>query len=366
MCYDDRVLGRRVAAPFAIAVGLVVAAACGGSDDAANGSRDGGVQAGDGGVIVDKDGNVIVVTGPRDGSLPPIEGNGHVIYKGPGGDYFRVEAKQGAQPINLSRALDALSPGRDNRLQISADGKWIVINGSRFGCSSDDCLSVVKGDLSAGGAMTLASGRKITGVEGRPGITSGGDAVIFPGRGGPHSLDLFVTRLQGTTWSAPALLTGAMSAAYAHDLTVTPDGLGVVFDCGPDPYGASGTSVCEVNLDGSGFRVVSAPSDLPNGVANHHPSKARDGTVVFEGQWGGEQIFRKGSGPPVKVSLTKAFPDDNTPCVLPDGRVASLWLNAPGNPSGNHELKIMNADGTGDFMLVTGIDIIDEGLECGN
>jgi hypothetical protein len=351
---------------------LVVAASCS-TGDSKSGSNDAGLDLDgytidDRGAIVDKDGNVIVPPPIKpDGSLPPIEGNGHVVYKAPGGDYQRVEATPNARPSNVSSALQALSPGRDNRLQPSVDGKWIVLNGSRFGCASDDCLSVVKGDLSSGGAIVLTNGQKITGVEGRPGITVGGDTVVYPGKGGPHALDLFVTHRVGGQWSPPVGVTSSMTSAYAHDLRVTPDSLAVVFDCGPDPYGAAGTAICEVNLDGTGFRVVARPSELPGGSAVHHPSKARDGSIVFEGDWGGEQIYRKvAGGTPAKVSATKAFPDDNTPCVLPNGRIASLWLNAPGNPSGLHELKIMNADGTSDFMLVTGLDIIDEGISCGN
>ncbi len=58
--------------------------------------------------------------------------------------------------------------------------------------------------------------------------------------------------------------------------------------------------------------------------------------------------------------------DDNSPCVLPDGRIASLWLDRDGNQSGAHELKLMNADGTGGVMLVTEKDIQDIGIGCGD
>ncbi len=57
-----------------------------------------------------------------------------------------------------------------------------------------------------------------------------------------------------------------------------------------------------------------------------------------------------------------AYTNDNSPCVLPDGRVASLWLARPGGQS-LHELKVMAPDGASYAMLVTEVDIADIG--CG-
>jgi hypothetical protein len=48
--------------------------------------------------------------------------------------------------------------------------------------------------------------------------------------------------------------------------------------------------------------------------------------------------------------------------VLSDGRIVSLWLDRPGGP-GLHELKIMNADGSGEQMLVQDADVVEIG--CG-
>jgi hypothetical protein len=345
----------------------MAAYACG-SDDAGSGGTqstlDGGPEgAADGSGVDPGDGG-----GTKgDGALPPITGEGHIVYRATGGDYFRVLAKQGAAPENISSALDRVSPGSDDRAAISADGNWIALITSRFGCSSDPCLALAAGDLSRGEAV-VAGGKKITGIDGRPGVGAGGTVIVYSGKGGPHTLDLFAVTRSGNAWTAPVLLTQDMTASYAHDLQLAPAGDQVVFDCGPDAYGvASGTSVCQVNVDGTGFRVVVRPSDLSGGTASHHPSQARDGTIVFEGDWGGEQIWKiNGSGPPVKVSTAKTFADDNSPCVLPDGRIGSLWLNAPGNTGNFHELKVMNADGTGDFMLVRGVDIVDIGITCGN
>jgi hypothetical protein len=70
-----------------------------------------------------------------------------------------------------------------------------------------------------------------------------------------------------------------------------------------------------------------------------------------------------GATPPVKVA--PAFTNDNSPCVLPDGSIASLWLNRPGG-TGVHELKVMKPDGSSFFMLVINQDVADIGLGCGD
>lgn len=65
---------------------------------------------------------------------------------------------------------------------------------------------------------------------------------------------------------------------------------------------------------------------------------------------------------PVKVNAD--FDNDNSPCVLPDGRIVSLWLLRPGG-SGFHEIKIMGPDGGSHIMVLTDVDVFDTGLGCG-
>jgi hypothetical protein len=64
------------------------------------------------------------------------------------------------------------------------------------------------------------------------------------------------------------------------------------------------------------------------------------------------------------LNLSVDWWDDNSPCVLPDGRIASLYLDRPGGP-GYHELKVMNPDGTNPILVLLNIDIHDIALGCG-
>ncbi len=63
--------------------------------------------------------------------------------------------------------------------------------------------------------------------------------------------------------------------------------------------------------------------------------------------------------------MTSQFGNDNSPCLLPDGRIVSLWLNRDGNRDGVHEIKAMTGDGRLHTMIVTGADVADAGLGCG-
>jgi hypothetical protein len=194
-----------------------------------------------------------------------------------------------------------------------------------------------------------------------------GDLIVYPDDGGPHQIDLWAIRRQGSGWSAPQLLTGASPYAYQTYPSLSADGARVLFDCANEPYGAAGTAICGVGADGAGFHVVISPADAPPGVpatggALTHARYQADGGFVFAADWGGESVWRLAPGATVPEHVGAGFNNDNTPCVLPDGRIASLWLDRPGG-AGIHELKVMTPDGASYAMIVTGIDI--EEISCG-
>jgi hypothetical protein len=363
-----------------LALALPLFVACSSDDPAAppfttRTLEDGAVVAEDGAVVPSplEDGAVPVEPGgdaggdggtkpPGDAQVPPVSGAGRVLYRY-GGGYKLIEARAGAVPFDVLPKLASVSPGSDARMNMGADGS-LVSETTRFGCSTP-CLAVYSPTLSAGekvlpGGAAVREMRDVT-----PSVAGGGTIIVHGGRGS-HSTDLYVTRKTGGAWSASKLLTSASPYANNFKPQISPDGLKVVFDCGSDPYGSSGTNICEVNLDATGFRKVIGPDGGPGGGANtHSPSYDRDGSIVFEGEWTREQVWRiRGTGAPTRVNGT--YGNDNTPCLLPNGKIASLWLDRSGNPSGAHELKLMNGDGTGMVMLVTGVDIVDTGLGCGN
>ena len=151
---------------------------------------------------------------------------------------------------------------------------------------------------------------------------------ITSNRSGTNECDLWAVRRSSTdgNWGTPVELTTASPYSMNHQPAISSDGAKVVFECTNETYSGVGC-ICEVGTDGQGFRVVLTPTDSPVGL----PDEA----------------------------------DMHSPDYAPDGSIVSLWLNRPGG-SGDHELKVMTSDGSSYFMLVTGVDVLDIGLGCGN
>jgi hypothetical protein len=330
---------------------------CGGSADRVS-------VPGDGGVDFD-------LAGRDDAGNVPVDLAGvtatHVAYRlSDDGHVYRVAAVAGAVPEDVSAGL-AASAGDDSAVGLSRDGLWLGILTTRFGCGSWSCLALVAtsptGKSASTGTLVMADGMPVH-SEGRPAIARDAAFIVYSASGGPHSRDLFIAhRSAGAALTfGPGVPITANSAYDTHELpALSADEQTVVADCGAQ------TVLCTIGIDGAGATQplvqLSAGPAGASGTEVHSGDFLPDGSLVFEADWTAEQIWRRnGDGSLARVA--PGFTNDNSPCALPDGRVASLWLERPGNPMGNHELKVMTTDG--DYtMLVTGVDVTDIGLGCG-
>src|SRR5581483_10923828 len=277
---------------------------------------------------------------------------------------WRVQAVPGAalQPVTPQLDTLALFPGSDvGPITVSSDGFWYVFYSERFDAQSAGYpgLTLARSDFTSVETVHV-SGQTLHGEGGQAAVVAGGNAIVYTDSGGPHTTDLFlVTRDQGTNWQSPILLTAASTYDLHVSPVISPDGSKVAFEMSlnSDPY--TGVAIGEVKLNATGFHVLVTktnfpPAQWPSQEA-HVPAYAPDGILVFEADWSqengnDERIWRLPVGGQATL-ITTAFGDDNSPAVLPDGRIVSLWLESPASPS-LHEIKVMNADGA-DYYMAT-------------
>lgn len=296
-------------------------------------------------------------------ALPP-DGAGHIVYT-IGNALYRLAVQAGAVPEDITARLDSQASGSENDwISISADGQWLLVATDRFDpeCVGWPCVVILPAE--GGQATAVRAGGAIIHSEDVAALSPDGSQIVFIQQG-THEQDLWITQREGDSWSAPQEITADSPFTYNNQPSFAPDGQKLVFNCGPVPYVQEGTAVCEVRNDGTYLRVAISPEQ--NGDATHHvssPSYAPDGSLLFEANWQGEQLWRLA----IDSTLTQVSPqfsNDNSPCVLPDGRIVSLWLGRDGNGSGFHEIKLLSADATAYTMLLTDQDVLDVGFGCG-
>jgi len=275
-------------------------------------------------------------------------------------EVYRIEAAAGAVSENVSDALDVLSPHAvDAWLNISPNGLWMVLETERWGCGGWACLARVRSDYSEGGLL-LTEGHVIH-PEGFSAISSDGNTVVWPGQGcGSHTRDLWVSVYSGGEWLT-SCLTGDATTDWNEQPAISDDGTVVLFVCGEN--------ICSIDVDGTDLTVQIRLTDHPgqdNWMQLRSPDFDPSGDIVFEGEDDTEMLWRQDHLTCSFELINPSYTNDNSPCVLPDGRIASLWLNRPGNPEGYHEIKLMDEDGGNGFMLVTNpVDVHDVGIGCG-
>ncbi len=313
-----------------------------------------------------------VTTDDRNGKENPITPTtgikGHFYYTYDD-EVFRIEASSGAVAQNISEALAKLSEGsRDRRINASTDGTHMTISTDRFGCEAE-CLALIPKSLASG--ELVKPGGEDAYTEGIAAVSNNGELIIYPAQGGPHRVDLFATRKQGSGWSAPILLTSASNYSYNNMPSLSLDGSRIAFDCGAEPYPEAGSNdACEVKADGTGFRKIVSPSALSNPRNSYvqNPHEGVDG-LLFESSWpiGDDHpetiwLLPATGGSPKPIGT--AFPNAVSPCALSDGRFGMLWLGRSGNATGAHELVVAERDGSSAITLTPNLDVNDIGIGC--
>lgn len=274
---------------------------------------------------------------------------------------YRLALTPNAVPEDLTALIDAAAPGQEADWgAVSLDGGWFLIATDRFdeGCVGWPCLVLTQDFVTY---EVVRSGGEPVHAQ-YSAIAAGGGLIVYQSGGGTHDRDLYAIRRAGDGWSAPIELTTASPFNEHLHPSLSADGARVVFACGDDPY--FGIALCEAQTDGSAFAVRWQAEALASGLTVFSPNYAPDGSIVFEGEGDAEQLWRlpADSDQPALVSVLE---NDNSPCVLPDGAIVSIWADRAGNTTRAHELKLMAADGRQYAILLPGLDLYAIGLDCG-
>jgi PKD repeat protein len=280
---------------------------------------------------------------------------------------YRVNAQASATPENVSALITSGTRKPERRLNISPDGTWLIFETQNLdpACDGSYCLAVAPSSNPASASLVRAP-NLIQDSQGFPAISSDGNLIVYTANGGTHNFDLWAIRKTGSTWAAPVQITQTSTQNYNDQPAISSDGGKVLFDCGAVAFGEGNTSICEIGTNGTGFRVVVAPSNAPNNITSkgptHHPDYLSDGSIAFDASWDADGIWKILGSTISKVSQVN---NNVAPCGLTNGKIASLWLERNGNTNGYHELIMTDNNGTNLQTVITGIDIEDIGIGCG-
>ena len=278
----------------------------------------------------------------------PASGAGRVLYELPDKTVHLVDAVPHGTDVDLSARLHVTGPAA-----ISLDGTALVAG------TDDGCLAV-----STGGFATLekltSHGACVARYAETAHVSGDGTVVVF-NVSGTHPRDLFLVRRNGSDdWTQPRNLTGSGGYEYSKLPRLNADATAVVYDCSHGAESDEGTNVCEVDLATGTVRArLEAPVD--GWTAFHSPAYRPDGGLVFECHHPGEElvcVLPPGAHTPTRLTAP-GVSNDNSPCVLPDGRVASLL------DTGIHTLRVVDASGTNPVPVEDRQDILDVGIFCG-
>lgn len=285
-------------------------------------------------------------------------------------EVFRIRPALGSSPENVSAMITrSVSRQPDRRLNTSPNGQFYIFETGNVDCTGVSCLAIAPSANPSAAELVREGGNPIENAESLSVVSNDGNVVVYAAAGITHLRDLFMTRRILGGWSLAQSMTDASPFDWNDFPSIHSDGMRVLFDCGMMPGAENSRNICEVDVHGSGFRVVVSEEDAPPNIVNlgplHHAHYAPDGSIVFGAAWDGERIWRKRAPYLTAISM-QVFNGDNSPCVLPDGRIVSLWTGGVQNPSHYHEIKVMSGNGESPQLLLTGRDVSDVGLGCGN
>ena len=266
-----------------------------------------------------------------------------------------VEAKEDGNITDVSKHLATINRGEEGWINISPNGEWLLLDSTRLDseCTGWGCLIYGKRDLSEFKTIKTVS-ESVIHTEGFSAISSSGNLIVAH-MSGTNRNDLFVS-IKGTNdrWSELRSITSDSPSDNNRNPALSADGKEVLFDCG--------TSICMVNSDGTNLQTLISSDNTAFDLVRYADFDTT-GNIVFEGDDGTERIWRYNRTSKQLSMVDESKRNDNSPCVLSDGHIASLWMERQRQGDSIHELKIMTDSNY--TMVIKDKDITDSGIGCG-
>lgn len=278
------------------------------------------------------------------------------------GEVYRVTAVADAEPENISARLDEVAEGIDTTLEVSPDGQWLLVETTRAdpACAGWACLALVPSSLALAEAQPIyLPSFEVVHTSSLPALGQDAERMVYVDEG-DNRRDLFLIEQEGVDeagrilWSEPLLLTGDSPYEWNDNPRLHPTEDRALFTCGPEPYGAAGTAVCEVDLDNGNVDVLVRPEAGPlinpddtDGLltADYLP----DNSIVFTAPWRTSNVWRFVPDDDLlePVNLDPQIGGDLA-CTLPDGRLVIMrWVDELEGPL----VRVVTLDGATDFMI---------------
>lgn len=248
----------------------------------------------------------------------------------------------------------------------SHNGNYYIFQSERFDTPDNTggypAITICKSDFSLFEVPKDGMGNAFH-SEGIMQISNDGNTIYFVQSGDAHTRDIFKITKTGLSWSSPV----PMSSSSEYDYNISPylsyDETKIIYECSNDV--SSSSAIVEVLSDGTSQIQKLSTASITGCSQMKSPCYDANGNIYFEAETTAERIWKLNATGGEPYIVNNDFTNDNSPVTLPDGRIASAYI---GNST--HQIKVMNSDGQGDFMLTTEpspfLEIYDIGISAGS
>jgi hypothetical protein len=286
------------------------------------------------------------------------------VQNGSGQDEFwRVFVNSPFVYQNITDELNqqALFPGvNKGPISTSHNGDYYIFQSERFDNNIDgyEAITICRSDFSYFEVPKDDAGNAFH-SEGILQISNDGQTIYFVQGGGTNTRDIYKISKVGSTWSAPTELSTNTGFDYNISPYLSYDETKIIFES--SATSDFSTAISEVTSSGAGLTVITTIAAVANNcIQIKSPCYDASGNVYFEGETDAERVWTISASGGAASIVNNSFTNDNSPITLPNGSLASLYL-----PGSTHQIKIMDADGSNDFMVTNSSASFDEVFDIG-